>query len=123
MSTSPYSNDLRSKVITYLKSGGKQISASKIFNLHRNTINRWWVRFQKEGIYTARRRPGAKRRLDLEELSLYMDTNNNIGLSEVSSHFNISKAWSSISLRKIGYSYKKNRLATWKLAKKNEKNI
>ena len=49
MSTSPYSLDLREKVIKYLELGNSQQSASKIFMLNPSTINRWWLRYKREG--------------------------------------------------------------------------
>ena len=55
MSTSPYSEDLRKKVINYLKKGHTQKEASEIFDVHRNTVSRWNTRYRKEGIYSARK--------------------------------------------------------------------
>ena len=66
MSTSPYSSDLRKKVVNYLEKGGSQKEAVTIFSLHCNTISRWWCRYQKEGLISAKVRLGAKRKLDLE---------------------------------------------------------
>ncbi len=40
MSTSPYSRDLREKVINYIEKGNSQRSAAKIFDIHENTISR-----------------------------------------------------------------------------------
>ena len=39
MSTSPYSNDLREKVIKYIKSGGTQAYAVKLFDLNASIAN------------------------------------------------------------------------------------
>jgi transposase len=60
MSTSPYSIDLREKVIKYIESGNSQQSASKIFRLNVSTVNRWWLRYKREGNYAAKKRPGGK---------------------------------------------------------------
>lgn len=102
----------------YLDNGNNQKSASKVFGLHRNTISRWWNRQQKEGTFLARARVGAKRKLDLEQLSAFVDKNPDCKLSEIGEHFKISGAWASIMLKKIGYSYKKKRLPTWKRMKR-----
>ena len=40
MTTSPYSLDLRKRVINFTKSGNSQVSASKIFALNLSTVNR-----------------------------------------------------------------------------------
>ena len=122
MSTSPYSKDLRTKVVNYLEKGGSQKEAAIIFSLHRNTISRWWCRYQKEGVIEARERLGAKRKLDLEKLGLFVENNHDCNLAEIGKHFKITRAWASICLRKIGYSYKKKSLPTWKRAKRKESN-
>ena len=44
MTTSPYSIDLRKKVISYLESGKSQKSASEIFAINASTVSRWWLR-------------------------------------------------------------------------------
>jgi transposase len=46
--TSPYSLDLRKKVIDYISQGNTQKQASQVFGIHKNTINRWCVRNRKE---------------------------------------------------------------------------
>lgn len=119
MSTSPYSKDLREKVINYLKTGAKQKITAKIFGLHHNTVNRWWSRYKKEGNFLARTRPGALRKLNVDSLAKFIDQNSNCKLLDIAKKFNITEAWASVMLKKLGYSYKKNRLPTWKQAKAN----
>ncbi len=41
MTSSPYSKDLRNKVMNYLKKGKSQKEASEVFGIHVNTISRW----------------------------------------------------------------------------------
>ncbi|WP_425364235.1 IS630 transposase-related protein [Candidatus Tisiphia endosymbiont of Hybos culiciformis] len=53
---SPYSEDLRKKVINYVARGNSQRSAAKIFDIHKNTISRWNVRKRKEGTILAKAR-------------------------------------------------------------------
>jgi transposase len=72
MSTSPYSQDLRTKVINYLNQGNSQQQASQTFSIHKNTINRWWVRYQEEGNYTARKRLGRKSKLELGDIENFV---------------------------------------------------
>ena len=55
MITSPQNIDLRKKVMRYIEEKGKsQNEASKVFNIHRNTLNRWCRRYKKEGNFAAR---------------------------------------------------------------------
>ena len=92
MNTSPYDLDLREKVVNFLFKGGKQLDAARIFNLHRNTINNWWRRYQKEGIFSARKRPGVKRKLSLEELVLFVKSNENCSLATIAQHFHVTQS-------------------------------
>jgi transposase len=118
MSTSPYSQDLREKVIKYLEQGKSKKEASEVYGLHRNTVSRWYNRYKKEGVVESRKRVGAKARLDKEKFILYVEANPDSSLSEMGKHFNISGAWASIMLKKLGYSYKKKPLPMWKRVKK-----
>ena len=120
MSTSPYSEDLRKKVINYLCQGKSQKEASEIFGIHRNTISRWSTRYRKEGSYTARPRLGRKSKLSYREIELFVQNNPDTKLSNIGNKFAIS-AWHACRvLKKIGFSYKKKRSPTWKRVKTNE---
>ena len=44
-----YSIDLRKKVIEFISEGNTQKLAAQIFNLNKATVNRWWLKNQKEG--------------------------------------------------------------------------
>jgi len=90
MTTKPYSEDLRKKVVDYLKKGNTQKSASEIFNLHRNTISVWWLRYQKLGITKAKIRTGAKRKIDLQAFESYMQYNSATNIKELSIKFTIA---------------------------------
>lgn len=120
MSTSPYSLDLRKKVINYLERGGSQRAASEIFSLHVNTVNRWWCRYKKEGNCSARARLGYKSKVDHIGLELFIRTNPDTKLSEVGSRFGISVVHAGRLLKRLGYSYKKKPSAMWKLVKRSE---
>jgi transposase len=123
MSTRPYSIDLRAKVIGYIKRGGSQLSAAKVFNISISTVNRWYIRYREEGDYRARKRLGAKIKIDInglkEEVIRYPDKN----ISELAEKFKVSR-WSIHHwLKRLGFSYKKKPLAIWKQTKKSEKVI
>lgn len=49
----PYSYDLRRKVIEAIDAGTKKNQASKIFNISRNTINLWLNKREDTGVYRA----------------------------------------------------------------------
>jgi transposase len=107
MSTSPYSQDLREKVINYLLKGNSQSQASKVFGLHENTINRWWVRYHKEGSYAARKRLGRPSKVDQAKLVQTIQANPSMSLKELGVNFNISGWHASRILKRLGFSYKK----------------
>ena len=122
MSTSPYSLDLREKVIKYIESGGSQISASNIFNLGYSTVHKWYKRYKTEGHFKPRSRLGAKPKIDRDEFIKYVKTHDNADAMEIGVYFGISPSGARYWLKKIGFSYKKKPLPTWRLAKKNSKN-
>lgn len=120
MGTSPYSLDLRKRVVNYIEKGGSKKEASELYSLHRNTVSRWCNRYKKEGLLGSRCRPGAKRRLDIDKVVSFVENNPNSNLSEIGKHFEITPAWASIMLKKLGFSYKKKPSPTWKQTKRRE---
>jgi transposase len=79
----------------------------KVFSLHENTLNRWWVRYQKEGSYAARKRLGRPSKVDQAKLGQVIQANPSIKLKELGANFNISGWHASRILKKLGFSYKK----------------
>ncbi len=122
MSTSPYSQDLRDRVINYIKSGNTQVSASKLFSLNISTVNKWYSRYRKEGNCKARARPGAKRKVDLEALANYVIENPDAKLKDLAKKFGVSIWGIYYWLKKLGFSYKKKPLPIWKRVKKSANN-
>jgi transposase len=123
MSTSPYSIDLRKKVIEYIKKRNSQKSASKIFGIHKNTINRWCIRYKTEGILAPKIRLGFKSKVNKKELEEFVKNNPNTKLSEAGIKFGISAWQVGRILKKLGFSYKKKPSPMWKQVKKSESNI
>ena len=122
MSTSPYSLDLRKRVITFIKSGNSQVSASKIFALNLSTVNIWYLRYRSEGHYAPRARLGAKRKIDLEALTSHISLNPDAKLKDMAKKFGVSIWGIYYWLKKLGFSYKKKPLPMWKRVKKRESN-
>ena len=82
MRTSPYSLDLRERVIKFIESGNSQQSAVELYQLNPSTINRWWLRYKTEGHYAPRARLGKKPRVNMEELKLYIASTPNFKTSD-----------------------------------------
>jgi transposase len=72
MSTSPYSEDLREKVIRFIKAGNSQRGASKVFSINKMTVNRWYLRYKNEGHCRAKVRLGAKPSIETEDFVQYV---------------------------------------------------
>ena len=107
MTTSPYSKDLREKVINYLNKEKTQKEASQVFGIHRNTISRWSNRYKKEGNYDAKKRLGCKSKLDYKKVELFVENNEDVKLSDIGAEFAISKGYAAVVLKRLGFSYKK----------------
>jgi transposase len=119
MNTSPYSNDLREKVIKYIKGGGTQASAVKLFDLNASTVGRWWLRYKSEGHYSPRIRPGKRPSVTLEQIEEYVKLNADFTSVEMGKHFNMTGSGALYWLKKLGFSYKKKLSPTWKRKKKS----
>ena len=120
MTTSPYSQDLRERVIKFIESGNSQKSAAGLFELNPSTISRWWLRYKREGNYKPRIRIGKKPRVSAVELKIYIEANPNFKTSDMGKHFGMSGAGAFYWLKKLGFSYKKKPLPTWRQTKENE---
>ncbi len=108
MSTSPYSKDLRKKVISYIEKGNSQRAAAKIFDIHKNTISRWNVRKRKEGTILAKARVGFKSKVDKQKLANFVKNNPNMRLQDIGKEFGIARSKTGRILKQLGFSYKKN---------------
>lgn len=119
--TKSYSNDLRKKVVEYLDRGNSYNKASIIFKISVSALGRWYRKYRQEGNYIAKKRGGSKRKIDIDELEKYVKGNENMTLKKAAKKFEVSIFTISYWLKRLGYSYKKKTLPTWKLAKKSER--
>jgi transposase len=123
MSKNEYSLDLRERVVEYIKQGASYKEASARFEISISALGRWYRRYKKEGSYEARKRPGAKRRIELKELEEYVQNNPDSKTKELAKRFGVSIYTISYWLNKLGFSYKKKPLPIWKQVKRKEMNI
>ena len=122
MSTKAYSNDLRLRVIEYIKSNNSQKSAASLFSVGKNTVSRWWLRYKIEGSLVSKSRGGSKGKIDLVKLEEYVNLNPDKTLKEIGNKFGVSDCAVHKRLKQLGYRYKKKTLNIWKQIKKKEKN-
>lgn len=118
-----YSIDLRQKVIKFIIDGNTQKSATEVFNLNKATVNRWWLRYKKEGHVRPRKNLGSKPKVTEEEFKIFIAQNPNFTTIDMGKYFNISATGACYWLKKFGFSYKKKSSPMWKQTKLNEKNI
>ena len=115
-----YSEDLRKRVIEFLLEGNSYDKASKLFKISVSAIGRWYRRYHKEGIYHSKKQGGSKRKINLDDLEKYVQSNEDMTLKAASKKFNTSNFTISYWLKKLGYSYKKKALPTWRQVKKKD---
>lgn len=115
-----YSIDLRERVIAHIKYGNDQKTTSRIFKVSTSSVNRWWLRYKKEGLISPKPRLGSKGKIDIQELRKYVEDNEDKKLSEISKLFKVSICSVYRSLKKLGFSYKKKPSPMWKLVKTRE---
>lgn len=121
--TKSYSADLRKRVIEFVKSGSTQKQASEIFNISTKSIGRWLKKYDENGSYSAKKRGGSKRKVDLEALKEYVESHENMILRDAAEAFGFSIVSIRRWLKRMGYSYKKKASPTWKPTKKRKKNL
>ena len=119
MTTSPYSIDLREKVIKFIEVGNSQKEASKVFSINKMTINRWYLRYKKEGHCHPKERLGAKPRIEEDRFTKYVEQHPNAKSEDIAREFGLSASGARYWLRRIGFSYKKKPLPMWKLMKRS----
>jgi len=122
MTTSPYSTDLRKKVISFLEAGNTQKATSIIFKLNPKTVSTWYSRYKNEGHYLPRKRLGARSKIEKNKFSTYVTKHPNATSADIGKAFGLSASGARYWLRKLGYSYKKKPLLTWKQTKKSVQN-
>ena len=103
MRTSPYSLDLRKKVIEHILRGNSQQSAVRIFRLSKTTVNIWYLRYKKEGHYHPRSRPGAKARINHNNFIKYVTDHGDLKASAIGKRFGMSEAGARYWLKKLGF--------------------
>lgn len=108
MSTSPYSKDLREKVINFLKLGRSQTEASIVFGINRMTVNKWHLRYKNEGHYLPKVRLGAKSNIEPESFIEYVKNHPDSRSEDIAREFSISASGARYWLRRFGFSYKKS---------------
>lgn len=113
-----YSNDLRKKVIEYIKLGNTKENTIKTFNISRDTIFKWIKLDNQNKLFVIDKTPrGRKSRVDIIKLEECLEQNPDIYYTELAKVFNISKSQIHNIVIKLGYRNKKNKRSIEKESK------
>ena len=118
-----YSEDLRVKVVEFIKRGHTHQEASKIFGVSMKSIS-IWKKMDKEGkrlIFEFV--PRSPHRVNHEKLLAYIKENPDAYLKEISAHFSVAITTIWNALHRLGVKYKKNAKFIEKQIHKSEKNL
>ena len=108
---SRYSNDLRQKVVDYVNNGGKKLTASKLFNIARETIKSWCKLDIKNDLFKViPRKPNCK--LNTIDVINYVNQNPDKYNYEIAKEFNCSTESIRQFLKRHKISVKKNKRYT-----------
>lgn len=123
---SPYSDDLRQKVLDAVDNGYSKSHVSRLFNISRNTIDLWLKRRKETGSLSAirdyRRGPQGKIK-DLEQFRAFATEHGHLTQKGMAAqwHEPISDHAISKALRRIGFTRKKRVTAIKNEMKRNGK--
>lgn len=101
-----HSEDLRRRVIKYVRQGGSKAEASRLFDVCRATIFAWL----KQGEEHARQKPGPKMatKVDMKKLSAMAEKGTEKMLKEIAKEFSVDESTISKAMKRLGLTRKKN---------------
>jgi len=124
----PYSYDLRVKVLQAIDEGMSKSQASRVFKLSRNTINLWLKRREETGDYKAKigYQKGYRPKIaDLEEFREFARQHGRKTQAEMAQAWggDISARTIGSGLKKIGFTRKKKLMGTERGMRKKDNNF
>lgn len=101
-----HSEDLRRRVVKYVRQGKSKAEAARVFGVNRGCVYKWLAK----GADLGAMRPGPRtsHKVDLQKLSELMVKRNDLMLKEMAQVFNVHESTISKALKRIGISRKKN---------------
>jgi transposase len=104
-----YSIDLRTRVLSYVESGGSRLSASRVFKVSERTVRNWINLHRETGsVLCCHHGGGFVSKVDPIKFKQYIADNPDKTLQEIGDHFGVTHEGAAYNLRKHGYVYKKN---------------
>ena len=107
----PYSEDLRIKVINLIKQGKKQTEISKLLQIDKSTIYRWYKVFKQTGNIKPRsyNKNQDRIKVNLDKLEEIITKEPSLTLWQIARKMgNITNVTVLNGIKKLGYSFKKS---------------
>ena len=101
-----YSRELRERVLRFIEEGGSKVAASRLFDVSRATVFLWVQ--QGEEFTVGKPGPRSNRKLDCNQLVCLLEARPDMMLKELAQTLGVGISTVSYSLKKLGYSRKKN---------------
>lgn len=117
-----YSLDLRKKVLKYIENGGTWESASKIFDVTKQTLANW-LRKQKLQDLAPKARRQSPSKIDSDKLKKYIEDHPGDYLREIAKEFGSTLQGVFYACKRLHITLKKRQSTTKKETKKNVKNL
>ena len=117
-----YSLDLREKVLSYTKKGGRKKEVSKLFEIGEATIYRW-IKLHEKGNLLPKKRTSFYQKVDPEQLKKYMQENPDHTLKQIGSALTLGQTTVFEWLNRMKITRKKRRPFTKNVTKRNGMNL
>lgn len=109
-----YRVDLRTRVVNWVWGGNRRISASKVFEVHYNTVKAWVAKSKETGECRSKAHvPSKRRKLDRDALRQEVQDAPDSFQSERAGRFAVVPSTISKAFAKMGVTRKKKRPITW----------
>ena len=110
-----YSIDLRTRVMQQIQSGMKAAEASRLFDIHRHTIENWQTLLDEQGSLEAKKgyQNGHNHKIkNLQAFCSYVDEHADFNQEELAEYFGVCSTTISVTLKRMNYTRKKNKKYT-----------
>ena len=107
-----YSEDLRKKVIGYLRRGNSQREAARVFGINLSTVSEWQKKYQETGDLRNKPLNRTFKKIDPEKIRQYMKANPDAYLKEIGDEFGCSDTAVQKALKRLGLTRKKKQSDT-----------
>jgi transposase len=124
-STKSYSDDLRERVVKARLSGKSASEVAEIFDVSKDCVRRWAIRYQEAGSYSSVKRGGTKKPKiqDMAKFAEFVQANAHCTLKQMQEKWEtqVSQMALSRALKKLGITRKKSLISIANVTKRSAK--